>query len=197
MKMIRILAGALALVCVILSAGSAHATCMRPTSPFYKPTYSAAVTGLAVAASATDVAIINGSATKTVCVLDVRVSCHGSSAVRFNIALIRRSTANSGGTSAAMTAVKNDTGNDAATATVLSYTANPTPGTAVGYVRADSYIAPTANNPGVSNFRFADRHDNQPLTLRGVAQGLAVSLEGQTVTGGECDISIEWSEESP
>ena len=181
-------------VALLLSCVHAFAACTA-TQPA-RPGYVASVTGLVTAASATDIATLTGSATRTVCVFRARVSCHGSSAARVNVTLVRRSAANTAGTSAAMTAAKLDSDNPAATATALSYTANPSGlGASAGIVGADAYIAPTANNPTPSIFNFGDRPGEQPVVLRGTSELLAVSLEGQTITGGECDISFRWWEE--
>ena len=161
-----------------------------------RATYSASFVNLALAATPTDFATLTGSASKTVKVTQVRVSCHGSSAARVHLALIRRSAANTGGTSAALTAVKHDTASGNATASAVAYTANPSGlGTAVGYLRGEAYIFPTANNPGPSVFLFGGVPGEQPIVLSGTAQILALSGEGSSHTAGVCSGTIVWGEE--
>ena len=65
----------------------------------------AATALLASAATPTDIAILPGSASKTILVTKVIVSGTKTTAGLVDVLLIKRSTANSGGTSAAMTAV--------------------------------------------------------------------------------------------
>ena len=107
------------------------------TAGYYaKQTYSSAFFGLVSAASATDVICITGSASKVVRLVDIKVSGTGTAAT-FPITVLRRATADTGGTAATTTAnpgvttqiASRDTGqglNTAATATLISYTANPT-----------------------------------------------------------------------
>jgi hypothetical protein len=115
-----------------------------------------------------------------------------------NVLLVKRSSANSGGTSAAATAVPNDSTNPAATATVLNYTANPTAlGTAVGTVRAARIFIPTS---GTDTSDFVNEWDfgniiGQAIVLRGTSQVLAINLNATTVTGGTWTCYVEWSEE--
>jgi hypothetical protein len=156
-------------------------------------TYSAS-TNVASAAAATDIAILPGSATRTVFVTKVIISGIQTTGGLNDILLIKRSTANSGGTSAEMTAVPHDSADSAATAAPLSYTANPTTGTPVGTFRR-GYVplgaATSIVNPLVG-FDFGDK--GKPITLNGVAQGLAVNLNGATIAGGTFDIVFEWFE---
>lgn len=161
-----------------------------------RATYRATVTGLVPAASATDIAYINGSATKTVRVTRIVVSGTAGTHVNTPIILVKRSTANSGGTCAAATNVPLDSSNAAATAVVNSCTANPTTGTLVGNISARSYffgVATEASGPP-ADFLIG-QEGGQPLTLRGVAQGLAVNLGAVSVTSGVVNVTIEWTEE--
>jgi hypothetical protein len=156
-------------------------------------TYSASA-NVAAAAAATDIFTITGSATTTVYVTQVIVSGIQTTAGLSDVQLIVRSTADTGGTSGAATAVPHDSTDAAATATVLAYTANPTTGTPVGTFRR-GYV-PVAGATSVVNplviFDFGKR--GRPLTLRGITQVLAVNLGGATLAGGTFDISIEWYE---
>lgn len=156
-------------------------------------TYSASA-NIAAAASATDIAILPGSATTTVFVTKVIISGIQTTGGLADVLLIKRSTANTGGTSAAMTPIPHDANDAAAVAAPLSYTANPTPGTAVGTFRRG--YTPVGAATAVVNplivFDFGDK--GRPITLRGIAQGLAVNLNGVTLTGGTFDVVFEWFE---
>lgn len=156
-------------------------------------TYSATAS-ITLAATATDVAILPGSATTTVFVTKVILSGTQTTGGQVGFSIVKRSTANAGGTSAAMTAIPHDSADAAATAAPLSYTANPTPGTAIGSVRQSYIPFGAANNAqvGVVTLEFGDK--GKPITLNGVAQGLAVNLNGVTVTGGVIDVTFEWFE---
>jgi len=163
----------------------------------YKATYAAASAPFTAAATATDIFTITGSATKTIRVTRIEITGTQTTGLNQNILLLKRSTADTAGTSAAVTAVPQDTNNPAATATVLSYTANPTLGTLVGNIRADKYLIPapgtlTGNPPLI--WTFGDRPE-QALLLRGTAQVLAVNLNGATLAGNSFTISVSWTEE--
>ena len=160
-------------------------------------TYSASVKGLATAVlGATDIFTITGSGTQTVKVKKIRVTVTRSSSTTNNVLLIKRSTANSGGTSSAAIAVSHDSNNAAATATVLSYTANPTLGTAVGTMRVQKQFANVlaTGSSDVINWEFG-QDTSQGITLRGTSQVLAVNLNGTIITTPSYDIYIEWTEE--
>lgn len=159
-------------------------------------TYRANVAGLVPAASATDVFYINGSASKTITVNRLFVSGSAGTNVGVPMQVIKRSTATTGGTCAAATNVPLDSADAAATAVVNSCTANPTPGTSVGTVASQQVWLPTTSGvtgpPG--DFRFGDAN-GKPVVLRGTAQGLALNLNGVSVTTGALTVWIEWTEE--
>jgi len=170
--------------------------------PFCRSTYSVGVAGLVPVANATDIFTITGSASKTIYVKKITVSGTQSTASHRNILLIKRSTANSGGTSTTPTIVGLDSNNPVQTAVVRAYTANPTLGTTVGTLRAQTGTFPVpqpanaqgavALNPVIWDFNIGD---SQPVVLRGVAQVLSVNLNGVSFTGGSLSIYIEWIEE--
>lgn len=156
-------------------------------------TYSCAL-NVAAAAAATDIATITGSGTTTVFVTRVTVSGVQTTAGLNDVLLVKRSTADTGGTSSAGTAVPHDSSDAAASATVLAYTANPTLGTTVGAIRRN-YI-PVAGTTSVVNpivdYEFGER--GRPVILRGTGQVLAVNLNGATLAGGTFDVNFEWFE---
>lgn len=156
-------------------------------------TYSASAS-VAAAAAATDIFTLTGNASNTAYVTRVVVSGIQTTAGLADIQLIKYSTAATGGTSTAPTAVPHDSLDAAAASTCLAYTANPTTGSAVGTFRR-GYI-PVAGATSVVNpvvvFEFGDK--GKPLTLRGITQYIAVNLGGATLTGGTFDVSVEWYE---
>lgn len=168
-------------------------------------TYEAGFSGLAMAATATDVFTITGSASKTIKVRKLNFSCTQTTGAYQNVVLLKRSTANTGGTSTTLTNVPLDSANAAATGTVQTYTANPTLGTLVGNLRVEKVPMGTntiqvgggATPPGTNQgaFQWSYETRGQPLILRGTAQVLSVNLAATTVTGSNCDGWIQWTEE--
>ena len=159
-------------------------------------TYAASVNGLVLAALATDIFTITGSASKTIRVTQVRFNAIQTTAAQVGVVLLRRSTADTAGTSTVQAAVPYDTANAAATATVTAYTANPTTGTLVGNLFVQRVFVPgmaTATDAQGLSETFGD-FGQQPFVLRGVAQQLAINLAGVTVTGGAASITVEWTE---
>lgn len=165
-------------------------------SPSSIITYSAAITGLTTALLATDIVTIIGGATTVVRITGIGISANGSAGANANLALIKRSTANTGGTSTTPAAVPYDSNDAAATAVFRAYTVNPTVlGTVVGTVRTvEQFISGVVTaGSGVVEWEFGVR-PAKPIVLRGVAQTLAVNLAGVTVTGGSYNVWIEWTE---
>lgn len=162
----------------------------------YKASYSAGAVAIAPAATATDVFVISGSASKTVRVTRISASCTSTAGLTVNAAIIKRSSADTGGTSAAVTAAPMDSADGAATASVLSYTANPGAlGTAVGNVRTFKLFSPTATTFQTFQEMLFGNTTGQAVVLRGVAQQLAINLSATTITGGSCNFYTEWTEE--
>lgn len=151
----------------------------------------------ALAATATDVCVMPGSATKTVRVTQTRVSGVQTTAGAVDVLLAKRSTADTLGTPVALTIGPHDSANAAATAAPLVYTANPTTGTLVANLREEYVFFPavaTAADGPVRVWDFAGR-DVQPVVLRGVAEQLVVNFGSTTVTGGVISCAFEWTEE--
>jgi hypothetical protein len=172
------------------------------------PTYAATKIGLVPAASPTDVFTITGAANVVVHVTHIEISGITDSAVAVaaDCQLVRRSTANSGGTSTNSPAlVPFDSTNAAASATVLSYTANPTLGTLVGTARAalraqklmltlGTYTATDFPPVAPIVWDFSDTQ-GQAIILRGTGEVLAVNLNAVTLVGTvSLNISVEWIE---
>lgn len=158
-------------------------------------TFAASIIGLVPAATPTDIFEIIGSATKIVKVRRLRITGNRGTSTTSDVVLLRRSTANTGGTSTLPTIVKNDTNNAAPTAVVKAYTANPTTGTLVGNLRADKQFLypPGGGSSDVRDYVLTES-GAQPLFLRGVAESIAFNLNGVTMASGSLDIWIEWTE---
>lgn len=158
-------------------------------------TYTASTIALASAAAATDIFTVTGSATKTIKIKQLTITSTATAAGNNLIVLLKRSTANTVGTSTAPTRVPHDSANAAATATVLAYTANPTPGTLVGNVRVFRHAQEVAATGTVDRYYEEFGQENQPIVLRGIAEVFAVNLNGATIAGGSFNISVVWTEE--
>lgn len=159
-------------------------------------TYSAIALGIVSVASATDIFTITGSGTKTVEILEIRISGTQATAGTVNVQLLKRSTANSSGTSSSPTRVPHDSNDSAATATILAYTANPTLGTLVGGVQVAKVFVPATASVTIptEEIWFYDGKGGKPLTLRGTGEVIAINLNGITVTTGNFDCFIKWLE---
>ena len=162
-----------------------------------KATYSAGFAGIVIAAAATDVFTIVGSATKTLRItrLACSVTTTAGSGIALNATLVKRSTADTAGTSTTATLVPLDSTNPAATTTVRSYTANPTLGTTVGIIRSNRFQVSTAGateNELVWDFGVRPA---QSVVLRGATEQLCLNFGGATITGPLGAFSVEWTEE--
>lgn len=165
-----------------------------------RTTFSAGVVGLSVAAAATDIFTIAGSPIpgRKVKVLRIEVSgiATASQAIAFNV--VKRSTANTGGTSTNPAAVAHEAISGLnATATVTAYTANPTLGTAVGVLQAKrgTLLTSAAGTPASPTpFDFTAANSKFP-TLNGPAEVIALNFNGQTAAGNALDIFVTWAEE--
>lgn len=169
------------------STKAAYRTCSAFTAP---------------AASTTDFAEIYGSSSKTVFVkrITVIMAANVNGSTINPVFVVRRSTANSGGTATTETAVKNDTNSGSATATVKTYTANPTTGTLVGRIASNALglgISPTMNSNAQAIVLYEARPDTQAETLRGTGEGLCVNFNGTKPDVGTPTLSVcfEWEEE--
>ncbi len=161
--------------------------------------YSVGTSNLAVAATATDIFEISGSASKVVRIKKITVSGVATANGTYTIRLVKRSTANTVGTSSTLTIVPHDSSDAAATAIVKSYTANPTTGTTVGIIKNKKMTVSTAATSTVDAnvilFEFG-QYGEKSIVLRGTSEMLTVNLSNTTITGGTLDIDITWTESS-
>lgn len=162
-----------------------------------KATYSANIINLTAQAVASDIFTITGSATKIVKIHKITVTAVRTAGGAINMTFLKRSTANTGGTSTIVTSVSHNSTNAAATAVIRAYTANPTTGALVGSFHSYFYFIGTTglNSANVIYDYDFDVQNGQPITLIGTNEVFAVNLGNQTVAGNFFDITIVFTEE--
>jgi hypothetical protein len=139
-----------------------------------------------LAANATDIVVIQGSATKTIKIKRIGFNTNGT----IFVGLYRRTSAQSGGTCASQSSafVKHDTTDASATAALVLCTVNPTPGTSAGRLRSSYLVAGT-----FIDWTFSGVND-KPIYLRGTSD--YVALNGEASNASQTGfIWIEWTEE--
>ena len=169
------------------------------THEAFKSTYSVTITGITPVATATDVLVVTGSATKTVRITRVEISTAATAAGSINLYLYKRTAVNTGGTAAAQSIVLHDSADTAATAAANLYSVNATGlGTGIA-VRTARYSFPAVATstfaviPWVQQFGVTS---DKTVVLRGVAQSLAVGFAGQVIPAGMVlNVAVEWTEE--
>lgn len=161
-----------------------------------KATYAGAVLGFTPAATPTDIFQVVGSATKIVRVLRVSVSGIATAAATIDLQLIKRTAANTGGTTASVTINQYDSNDSAATALVNKYTANAGALGAGTTLRAQALNLGAAGAAGTIVWDFSTRN-GKGLVLRGIAQSLGMNWNAAAVPAGTViDIDVEFTEES-
>ncbi len=160
-----------------------------------KATYSCGVIAFTPVATPTDFFTLVGSATKIGRLLRISISGIATAAISVDIQLIKRSTANSGGTSAQPTIAQHDSNDSAPTCVVNTYSVNPTTGSGVGTVRAGKLNLGAPGAAGQLVWDFTTRN-GKGLVLRGIAQAYVLNWAGAAVPSGTLlDIDVEFSEE--
>jgi hypothetical protein len=171
---------------------------LQPTT---KSTYAATSGTLTPGTTPTDIVTLTGSATKTIRVLKFDISSSQTTLGVNTWFLIKRSTANTGGTSTTSTAVPFDSNDAAATATFRNYTVNPTSlGTAVGTIATLKLVSdPTVGGTPsqvVYTYDFTDNGTAQGIVLRGTTQVFALNFNGAALPAGlVINVNIVWTEE--
>lgn len=161
--------------------------------------YSAA-SEITAAASATDLFVLSGSATKTLKVLYVSVTGRATAAGHQILFLARRSTLNSGGTSSSVSRLPHDPNDAASAADVVckAYSANPAAlGTLVGYLAGFTLAVPASSSPAFTMAPCSYDYTKpgvKPFTLRGVNDSLVVNCLGISLAGLIVDVNIVWAE---
>ena len=151
-------------------------------------------------ATATDVVVLSGSASKVIRVTKISIVGTATAASIYDHYVIKRTAANTGGTSTSKTAAQSDSTDAAQTATLLLYTANPSAlGTGISVEANKTYLAAGAT-PGAAAlpivYTFGTRND-KAIVLRGTAESIAINFGGQAVpSGASLYINIEWTEDT-
>lgn len=162
-----------------------------------KPTYSATAL-ITSQASSTDICSLSGSATRNVRVRRAIISGFSAVAVSEPISVVRRSAQNTGG-GAAMLKIAYDTTNSLTNAANVSTVAlaeiwtAPTLGLLVGQL-ADVYVSFGLSTGANAGYEFDFGRLGSPVILRGVAQNIALNLNGNVFTGS-LTCTWEWTEE--
>lgn len=151
-------------------------------------TYSSGVGPFTPPATPTDMTTITGSATKTIRVLSFEFTPIQTTRSLAAYYMMKRSTANTAGTSTTPTVVPLDSNFAAGTAVVRQYTANPTTGTLVGAVTIVRVLSDDSGANAVGSagylFDFTKGGTAPGVILRGTSQVLALSLNGVTLPIG-------------
>jgi hypothetical protein len=167
-----------------------------------KASYFAGALNNTPAAAATDVAILTGSATKTVKISRVRITVAATAAGQIDVAIIKRIGGTQSAVNTAFAANTNSGQSDSSdvASTVVAaglagiYTGNPASvGTVSGQAAMWSVQVP-AN--GTTQLLYECTVPSKCLTLRGTTQIAAVNLNGDTLlTGEKFGIEFDWTEE--
>lgn len=165
-------------------------------APSYKRTYRATTGFFTPAASATDVWRLSGNASNRVTVTRVSITGQDGLGAYQNYYLIKRSTAGSGGTAVTNTNIPLDSSDSAASSVSEHYTANPTVGTTVGTVATHTTDNNVYYSPPYTYSIYEANPLSKALTLRGVAEGVVLNLNGVTLAGAtQISVTVEWTEE--
>jgi hypothetical protein len=169
--------------------------------PAMRPASYHSSTQLTSIGTGTDIAVMPGNATNTVLLTGIRFTCVQTTAGIINLSILKRSTADTVGTTQAMTVVPDDSNYAAASSAPVAYTAPPTKGTLVGALdiqRVGCLAAATASPNDIyispSNWRM------KPIVLRGTAQQVAVNVAtpidgaGTAIAGSIINVTFEWIE---
>jgi hypothetical protein len=154
--------------------------------------YVGSVNNIAIAALASDVFNIKGSATKKIIVTSLKVSGTQTTAGIVNVRVAKRALANTGGTTTATNVFPLDSINPAATATCTAYTANPTINSTLGSVNALKMFIPTLTTTApINQTELLDK----PVILNGVLENISIDFFGtNTLTGNNFSFIAIWEE---
>ncbi len=185
-----------ALLALFLMTGLAYAD----TDPVRQsPTYAASGAAFTPATPLTDVCNIAGSATRTVRVTRVELSSTQSTAGINNFHLVKRSTANVGGTPILLSKVPFDSGSQSASASTVRYATAPTIGTSTGNIKTMHLLAPapaSVTSPSYGIWDYVADGGGVPITLRGIAESIGVNFNGLALpTGLSINCTFTWTED--
>ena len=159
-----------------------------------KATYSYATASITPAATPTELFNISGATGKVIRIKKIALDLTSTVSGKINVALIKRSTAASGGTSASGTVNQFDSADVTASASILSFTANPTVGTTTSI--AEVFSLPSAANPVPIVRDYSNRNDESIILRAG--EFLGINGLGSALPNADARINctIEWTEEA-
>jgi hypothetical protein len=165
----------------------------------FRPTYRYTAVDLTPVATATDVLVLKGSATKVIRVTRAGILGSATTASIYDLYLTKRTAANTGGTSTSVTPTPADTADSAASAVLTLYTANPSALGAGIVLEASKVYLPAGATPAGAvterDWLFGTRGDKAPM-LRGVNESIAFNFAGAAVpAGASLYMIIEWTED--
>ena len=159
--------------------------------------YGFAVSGVAPAATPTDVLVLRGATNKIIRVRRLFVGGFAATTAGVMLAsIIKRSAANTGGTATNPAAVPLDSGDAVAGAQLALYSANPTGlGAAVGTVKSRRVFLNLATAIQDRIEWFWSDVGAKPFQLNSANEYLALNFGGGAVpAGGALDFELEWTE---
>ena len=161
--------------------------------------YIASTSGNLVAAAGTSPFFaMQGSATKVIKITKLTVDAPTLTLVEYLTVVARKtSTAVSGGTATALTAVPLDSSHSASTASIVNvYTAAPTAGSAVGVISSERLLgqAAVAAAAGLPSDDITIKVGDGVI-LRGIAEGLSLSFASAPASAVTLTLEVEWTEE--
>lgn len=173
------------------------------SSEHTNPTFKCCLLAFAMVATPTDVIVIQGSATRTVRIKQIKIGGVATSQGNMPVQLIRRSTANSGGTAVLTPIVpgKLDPTDAAMTAVVSSVgTGNfGSLGTSAGIEGVGRLSLPASGTGVVAVPTVWDyaTHQDKALILRGTLDFICINFNGAAVPAGTLvDFEIELEEDA-
>ena len=193
------------LYAVLLQPLAANASYFPSTQikPSTQRTYRAASAFTAPAASTTDFWEIKYGSNK-IKILKIEYCFSGTfgTPTSQQAFLIKRSTANTGGTATTETNIPVNSGSAAGSAVVKTYTANPSGlGTSIGRVKSFAHAGDVYINGsgGFSIFPSRVVYEcgpmEEPITLNSSGETLAMNFNGSTASGEHIAVTVTWIEE--
>lgn len=164
-----------------------------------RATYHYVAQDITPVATATDVLTISGSASKVIRITKISIVGTATAASIYDHYIVKRTAANTGGTSTSPTPAKSDSNDPTAAATLRLYTANPSAlGSGISVEANKTYLT-ASSSPGAAAlpvvYTFGNRND-KAIVLRGTGESLAFNFAGQAVpSGANIYMNIEWTED--
>lgn len=190
-----LLCAALAFSAIAIPVAEAQVPSIGYVAPAQLRTYRATFTALVPAASATDFLTIGG-ATGVVQVHWIKCNGISTAAATAFIQVIKRSAADTTGTSTTATNVRLNAGQPAATAVVKGYTVNPGAlGAAIGTVDAALLSTNTLATSAFASKDLVFDFSNQNMFLEAATTYLVLNANATSLTSGaSLNCTVEWNE---